>query len=372
MWDRFDPFTVYGPCTQWPTTPLNVLDAWSVNFASDYPDPVCVPPLPAGTGMQVEFVAPLAGVHTGNYGKALGFGVYPYGQWNMVSNPYPSGLDVNTIAFGANTVAATYFYDGCAGNYVYWATGMGSYVMAPTLGFFVETVGADVFTVGNASRAHNADWFWKGDVANLLTLKANGEGGSDVLHVRFAEDVTANFDLNGDAHKLFAETANMPQIYTFAGTEKLAINALPETALVHMGFVANGAGTYTIEAIETSEFANVVLEDGLTFVQTDLLNGSYTFNYTEGEYPFVIHFTPLGTPEHDANSINIWAANQTIYVQAPATNGDIVVYNMMGQEVVKTAIQPGLNVIPMENVNTYYIVKVLGSDITETGKVFIK
>jgi hypothetical protein len=139
-----------------------------------------------------------------------------------------------------------------------------------------------------------------------------------------------------------------------------------------MGFVANGAGTYTIEAIETSEFANVVLEDGLTFVQTDLLNGSYTFNYTEGEYPFVIHFTPLGTPEHDANSINIWAANQTIYVQAPATNGDIVVYNMMGQEVVKTAIQPGLNVIPMENVNTYYIVKVLGSDITETGKVFIK
>lgn len=372
MWMQYDPLTVYGPCTQWPTTPLNVLDAWSVNFASDYPNPACVPPLPAGTGKQVEFVSGLAGVHTGAYGKVLGYGATGYQNWNMVSNPYPSGLDVNTIVWGPNTVQATYFYDGCAGNYVYWAAGLGSNVMAPTLGFMVETTAADAFNVGNASRAHNADWFWKSEVANLLTLQAAGTGGKDILHVRFAEDVTANFDLNGDAHKLFAETANMPQIYTKAGEELLAINALPATELVHMGFVANGAGTYTIEAIETSEFANVVLEDGLTGEQTDLLSGSYTFNYTEGEYPFVIHFTALGTPELGANSINIWAANQTIYVQAPATNGNIVVYNMMGQEVVKTDIQPGLNVIPMEDVNTYYIVKVLGSDITETGKVFIK
>jgi len=372
MWDRFDPFTVYGPCTQWPATPLNVLDAWSVNFASDYPDPVCIPPLPAGTGAQVEFVSGVAGVHTGAYGKVLGYGAYPYGQWNMVSNPYPSGLDVNTIAWGPNTVAAAYYYDGCAGNYVYWATGMGSYVMAPTLGFFVETVAPDAFNVTNASRAHGAHWFWKNDVANLLTLQATGTGGEDVLNVRFASDVTADFDLNGDAHKLFSETANIPQIYTFAGTEKLAINALPETALVHMGFVANGSGTYTIEAIETSEFANVVLEDGLTGIQTDLLSGSYTFNYTEGEHPFVIHFTPLGISEPTV-ATNIWAADQTIYVQTPATTGDIVVYNMMGQVVVSSAIQPGVvNEIPMDNVNTYYIVKVLGSEITETGKVFIK
>jgi PKD repeat protein len=369
-WTHMEMPTPPNPlCTPWPTEPLSVLNAWSVNYASDYACGWANP----GTGAQVEFMSGAAGVHTGNYGKALGFGGGLYQNWNMVSNPYPSGLDVNTIAWGANTVAATYYYDGCAGNYVYWATGLGSYVMTPTLGFMVETTGADVFNVGNASRSHNADWFWKNDVANLLTLQATGTGGSDVLKVRFANDVTAGFDNNGDAHKLFAETENLPQIYTLAGTEKLAINALPETQLVHMGFVANGSGEYTIEAIETSEFANVVLEDCANGIQTDLLSGSYTFNYAEGaEHAFIIHFTPLGTPEYDANSINIWAANQTIYVQAPATTGDIVVYNMMGQEVVKTAIQPGLNVIPMEDVNTYYIVKVLGSEITETGKVFIK
>jgi hypothetical protein len=373
MWMQYSMDPIAFPCTPWPTTPLGALDAWSVNFNLMYPEPAC-PASPAGTGVQVEFMSGVAGVHTGDIGpKALGFGA-GLSKWNMVSNPYPSGLNVNSIAFGPNTVAATYYYDGCGGNYVYWATGMGNYVMAPTLGFFVETTGPDFFNVAQTSRAHGADWFWKDQVANLLTLKASGNDRSDVLHVRFADDVTAAFDNNGDAHKLFAETEGLPQIYTLAGEEMLAINALPATATVPMGFKANGSGTYTIEAIETSDFANVVLEDWVTGIKTDLLANSYSFEYNVGDNAnrFMIHFTPLGTPELNANSINIWAANQTIYVQAPATTGDILVYNMMGQVVVKTGIVPGLNEIPMNSANTYYIVKVLGSEVTETGKVFIK
>ena len=279
MWMQYMMDPVAFPCTPWPTTGLGALDAWSVNFDTQYPEPAC-PGSPAGTGDQVEFMSAAGGVHTGMYSKPLGYGAAGYQMWNMVSNPYPSGLDVNTIAFGPNTYAATYYYDGCGGNYVYWATGMGPYVMAPTLGFFVETTGADAFTVDNSNRANNPGYFWKSDVSNLLTLQATGNDKSDKLWVRFADDVTAGLDKNGDAHKLFAETEGMPQIYTLAGTEKLAINALPQTAMVPMGFVANGSGTYTIEAIETSDFANVVLEDKVTGTETDLLAGSYTFNYT--------------------------------------------------------------------------------------------
>jgi hypothetical protein len=246
--------------------------------------------------------------------------------------------------------------------------------MAPTLGFFVETTGAGTIDMEHADRAHNAGWFWKDEVANLLTLQASGNDRSDVLHVRFADNVTAGFDNNGDMHKLFAETEGLPQIYTLAGTEKLAINARPATSSVPMGFVANGNGTYTISAIETSEFANVVLEDKIANVQINLLVEDYSFEYNTSDDAnrFIIHFTPLGTPEHMANSISIWSSNQTIYVQAPAISGDIVVYNMMGQEVVRTAVVEGLNEIQMGDVNTYYVVKVLGSEITETGKVFIK
>ena len=57
-------------------------------------------------------------------------------MWNMVSNPYPSGLNVNTIDFGPNTYIAIYYYDGCLGNYMYWAEGMGDYIHGAYIGFF--------------------------------------------------------------------------------------------------------------------------------------------------------------------------------------------------------------------------------------------
>ena len=375
LWIQYSMDPYVFPCTPWPTTPLNTMDAWSINFDLNYPDPLC-PGLPPGTGNIVEFIGGAVDVHTGAYNAPLGYGAGAYQEWNLVSNPYPSGLDVDLIAWGPNTVQAAAYYDGCAGNYVYWATGMGSYVMAPTLGFFVETVAADVFPVTNAERAHGADWFWKSEVTDLLTLEATGNDKSDVLHVRFADNVTAGFDLNGDAHKLFAENEGLAQIYTLAGEEMLAINAQPAAEMVPMGFTSVGSGTFTIEAIETSDFADVVLEDLFEETQTDLLAGSYTFNYTAGDDPnrFIIHFTPVGTPELEANSINIWSSEHNIYVNVPETaNGDIIVFNMMGQEMLRTDINPGcVNVIPMEKVNTYYVVKVLTSKNAVTGKVYIK
>ncbi len=87
---------------------------------------------------------------------------------------------------------------------------------------------------------------------------------------------------------------------------------------------------------------------------------------------FIVHFTPLGIGDNFADMVNIWSSQDNIYVQAPNVTGDIVVFNMMGQEVVRTDIEPGLNIIPMNAVNTYYVVKVLTSDNAVTGKVFIK
>jgi hypothetical protein len=295
-------------------------------------------------------------------------------MWNMVGNPYPSGLDLSTVTWGPNTVDGAAFYDGCGGNYVYWTSALGSYVMAPTQGFFVETTAADAFSVDNTNRAHNADWFWKSEVTNLLTIQATGNEKSDVLHVRVMDGVTTGFDMNGDFHKLFATTENLPQIYTLAGSEELAVNVIPEAQPVPMNFVANGSGTYTIEAIEASDFSTVILEDLTTGETTDMLTSSYTFEYEEGTTAnFVIHFSPLGIGDNAANAVSIWSSDNKVYVQTATTDrGDIVVYNMMGQEVVRTDIAPGLNIIPMEEVNTYYVVKVLTNDKAVTGKVYIK
>lgn len=363
------------PCTPWPTTPLTAMEAWSINRDVTYPDPACIG-LPAATGVMVPFSGGAADMHTGMYNKALGYGAGMYQEWNLVGNPYPSGLAMSTLTFGLNTVQGAAYYDGCGGNYVYWSAALGPYVMAPTLGFFVETItGADNLMVTNANRAHNADWFWKSEVSNLLTLQASGNELSDVLHVRFMEGVTPGFDLNGDFNKLFATTDGLAQIYTLAGEHKLAVNALPATEVVPMGFVANSNGTYTIEAVETSEFNEVILEDKFANIFTNLLTSNYTFDYTLGanEDRFNIHFAPLSVSNINANDISIWSNEAKIYVNVPgAINGDIVVYNMMGQEIVRTNVAPGLNVIPMNNNNAYYVVKVVSSETAVTGKVYIK
>jgi hypothetical protein len=364
------------PCTPVPTTPLATMDAWSINWDATYPDPNCPPgSLPAGTGNIVEFTGGAIDMHTGMYNKALGYGAGMYQDWNLVANPYPSGLDMSTLAWGANTVQGAAYYDGCGGNYVYWTAALGAYSMAPTLGFFVQTTGADNLMVNNANRAHNPDWFWKSEVSNLLTLQASGNELSDLLHVRFMDGVTAGFDLNGDFNKLFSTTEGLAQIYTVAGENKLAVNALPATEVVPMGFVANSTGTYTIEAVETSEFNEVILEDKFANTFTNLLTSTYTFDYTLGadEDRFNIHFAPLSVSDINANDISIWSNEDKIYVSVPgAINGDIVVYNMMGQEIVRTNVAPGLNVIPMNSNNAYYVVKVVSSETAVTGKVYIK
>jgi hypothetical protein len=319
-------------------------------------------------------MGPVTGMHTGPYSAAATFSGGPYPGWNMFANPYPSGLNMNAIAWDPAAVPGAAYYDGCAGNYAYWTPALGDYFMSPGLGFFTEYTAAGNFALSGAERAHVGQFFWKSDdLSSLLTLEITNGEKSDITHIRFMDEAEAGFAKDGDFHKLFSTA--VPQIYTTAGDDMLAVNVLPETAMVPMGLTSEVSGSYTISAIETSNFANVVLEDRMTGEQTDLLTSSYTFEYTVGDDAdrFFVHFTPLGSSDLSANSINIWSSEQSIVVDSPADmTGTVVVYNMMGQEVVSAEMEPMRTVIPMNDVNTYYVVKVLTSDNAVTGKVYIK
>ncbi|MCD4681689.1 MAG: T9SS type A sorting domain-containing protein [Bacteroidales bacterium] len=367
-WIHLEGGTPPPDCVPFPMIPSMVLLAASINYALDY---ACGATNP-GTGLDLEFIGPHVGIHTGPYSAAATFTPGPFAGWNMFGNPYPSGLDMNAIVWDPAAIPGAAYYDGCAGNYVYWTPALGMYSMAPSLGFFTEYTATGNFSLTGAERTHAPDWFWKSEVSDLLTLQITGDETSDITHIRFMEEAEAGFAKDGDFHKLFS--VGIPQMYTTAGADKLAINALPATASVPMGFTSTETGSYTISAIETSEFSHVVLEDLVTGIQTDLLTGSYTFEYATGEDEarFIVHFTPLGIGDNFADLVNIWSSANNIYVKVPEVTGDIVVFNMMGQEVVRTDIEPGTTVIPMNDVNTYYVVKVLTSDNVATGKVFIK
>jgi hypothetical protein len=60
-------------------------------------------------------------------------------------------------------------------------------------------------------------------------------------------------------------------------------------------------------------------------------------------------------------------------VSVPAeVTGEIAVYNMMGQEVIRTNIESVQTQIPVSDVNTNYVVKVISDSSAVTGKVYVK
>jgi hypothetical protein len=356
------------------------LDAWSVNFDPAYP--YNCTGLAPGTGTVVEFGGLFTALNDGPYSApATASGTHAYPGYNFYGNPYAASLDpalFNWAGFqdGGDPFGVAMWKEDCgAPNYIYSNLGNGyANFVGPTQGFFMLTSGATTFALTGAERSPtSAPSIYKDAVTNLLTLEASREGISDVAYIRFMDDMESGKD-RADFPKMFSPAEGLAQIYTTALGEKLAVNALPATPVVPMGFTSVTTGEYTISAIETSEFANVVLEDRVTGEQTDLLTSSYTFSYTVNDDAdrFFVHFTPLGIGEDLAASIDIWSNDHKIYVQAPAINGDIVVFNMMGQEVVRTEIEPGLNTIPVYDNNSYYIVKVISSDVARTGKVYVK
>ena len=363
------------PCDPAPTVAMNSMDAWSVKNDVVWPG---VDNCPGGTGPVVEFMAAtMADVHTGAYGPAAGtFTAGAFAGWNMFGNPYPSSIDPGLITWDANMNQSVYYWDGYANTYVSWAGGVGS-VIPPTQGFFTSSTAASSMSFAGTERIHGGDWFWKSEISNLLELEVTAADNDyhDVSYVRFTNDASLGFDKVWDAYKLMSYVPGVPQIYTTNGSDKLSINAQQETETVPMNFESVESGTFTIAAIKANDMTTVLLEDTFTGDITDMMTSSYTFDHTAGAPAdrFIIHFAPLGVNELNADNVNIWSSENNIYVKVPSSiNGDIVVYNLMGQEVVRTDIAPGLNTIPMDHVNANYVVKVLTDDNAVTGKVYIK
>ena len=344
-----------------PTTPLNVMQGYAL--WNDL----------AGIA---SFVGTL---NTGNIGAANN--ITRSGQgWNLVGNPYPSAIDWDAAAGWTKTNVdnATYRHVNSA----IWASYVGgvgvnggSRYIPSCQGFFVGVTNG--FTLGtlnmtNAVRTHSTSTFFKDEVSDIVRLEVIGNGHTDETVIRVLETATSDFDGQWDAHKLFGSVDDAPAIYS-VDNDMMAINSLPATNTVPVGVKAGVPGEFTITATETSEFADVILEDLLTGAITDLKNNAYTFSYDMNmDNRFILHFTPLAVGENPEDLINIYSNQKDVYVSVPAnTKGDIVVYNLMGQEVARTIISGVSNKITLDK-SAYYVIKVVSDVSVVTEKVFVK
>jgi hypothetical protein len=302
--------------------------------------------------------------------------------WNLVGNPYPSSIDWLAASGWTKTNVnnATYIHV----NNATWAefvggvgTNGGTQYIAPGQGFFVN-VADDGSTDGtlamvNAVRVHNATTFFKNSLNNLVRIEVSGNGYTDEAVVRFHELSTSGFDGDYDAYKLLGAVDEAAQIYSI-GSNMLSINALPEAETVNLGMNVNVDGLFTISATEILDLPVVILEDTETGIITDLKTGSYTFNFSAGQNDqrFIMHFTPLAIPENAENVSSIYSQGKDVYVVVNAnTEGSIVIYNVMGQEVTSSAIYGTINKLTLDN-SAYYVVKVMSNENVVTEKVFVK
>jgi hypothetical protein len=374
MWMHHEGMT---NCVAAPAMGLNVGYGYAVKYDLGYECDGVNP----GTGWPIEFANFFTTLETGvitvngTYsnvgipGETMNFNLFgnPFPAYWYYEDMFPGGLN--------NLADAMYLYDDVIGDYRTWVGGAGDandgYV-APCQGMFFLANGPDPSLTMNYDECSNETWPWfkserPGDV---LALKASGNNIENNTFIKFVDEATDEFDVHYDAYNIPAQTITH-KLYTTINGVAYDQNAVASADMMTLNFTSGTNGIYTIEAYE-SDMDYVVLEDLYTGETTDLLSESYEFAYNTQEPSdrFVIHFTP-GTVGNDV--VNIWSNANSIYVTIPSDiNGDIVVYNVTGQEVVRQNAERGMNIIEMAQNDSYFVVKVIAEEMTETGKVFIK
>ncbi|HAN78971.1 MAG TPA: hypothetical protein DCQ31_15000, partial [Bacteroidales bacterium] len=315
--------------------------------------------------------------------------------WNLLGNPYPSAIDWDNFA-KTNIQNTVYYWDSEAQKYKYYngfgatETGDGSNVVnggsqfIPSLqAFFVKATGSGTLTVPRAARAHSNQPIWKKSVYGennsipFFKLLAKNHLSSDELSIRFIEDASANFDPEFDAYKVYS--SEQINLFSVSNNIPFALNSYPklDTAMVvPFVFMAAKPGKYSIEisAAEIPENIPIYLEDVNNYTFTELKKNSYSFEYKKSKEPkkFNIHFSKpsfLAAVE----DISIFSFENLITVHSPDTVSrmDITVYNLIGQELLKTSYLSNSARIETQLETGIYLVKVEAAGKLTFKKVYL-
>lgn len=309
--------------------------------------------------------------------------------FNLLGNPYPSSIDWNEVNLPSNLNGQFYLWDpgiGLNGDYVYYIGGGGpanttSQFIPSGQGLFVEATGNGTLTLDNNVRSHGSQLFYKSQVTNpMLVLKVSGNGVSSQAAVRFNVQATDAIDRLLDVRKIISGNNDIPNLYSFAEEEKMAINTLPgipghET--IPMAFEAGLTGNYTLLATELQSIPDevaVYLEDVPANHTQDLrAEPAYTFFHNAGTTRDLrIHFknaTGISTPETtvrlnvrcnlNENVLNIWFDEQDFAGSEQKTT--LKVFSLTGQQVLSQELNGLTHQISFRGSASVYLLQITSS-----------
>lgn len=211
-----------------------------------------------------------------------------YKGYNLLGNPFPSGLDWNYIithSFPASTSKSVYFTRNSV-----WCTyinGVGvpsdvSGIIPPMQGFFTKTssIGGATLTLAAAARVHdNIHARYKGEktIIPLIRLALSESAvETDETVVRFDEEAKSYLDYDFDAVKIFL-SPDLSSIYTSLVGTNYTINGLPFPEInevteipVIVNLTSTGTHKITASQLQGLESYSVTLKDNTTGFIADL------------------------------------------------------------------------------------------------------
>ena len=225
-------------------------------------------------------------------------------NWNFIGNPFPCYFDTEYMDFRAPLTV----WDINSRKYVALRPGDDDYVFCPGEGFFVQCPDDKqtiVFSkegrqttraLRDAAQSRRRSTSTDRAIFNLILSDGTT---TDRTRVVINDKASAQYELDKDASKFFADDKAVPQIYTSADGISYAINERPlGNGTVSLNAITENSGYYTIRLAKAVEGYEVTLEDKETNCTADLTETDGYGFYSNGGATaarFVLHISKSST-----------------------------------------------------------------------------
>jgi len=205
---------------------------------------------------------------------------------------------------------------------------------------------------------------------------SNGINGDEAI-VLFNSNASDEFD-DYDSQKMTNANADIPEIYTLAGAEHLAINSLNSLSTnpqLSLGFTTGKANTFTLTAKDIRNFeanTKVILRDNLLNTEQDLTTDT-TYTFTSNATSTDTRFSLIFKSNSNVTALN--SLNEAIDIYKNETNqitisckgvnetdGVVSIYDQLGKRIITRKISTDTLKINMPSVSgVYFMIANIGS-----------
>jgi hypothetical protein len=345
-------------------------------------------------------------LNTDDVSMSLEYSGFPtINGFNLLGNPFSSGLDWNAIIDGLyftypeNTSKSLYFTRNNIQCSYIGGVGIPSDVngiIPPMQGFFTKTSSSgNTIILPAAARTHDnihARYKGPGTLIPLVRLAITENEMEDETVVRYDDMAKPDLDNDFDALKMFVPETR-PSIYSLSGDVKYAINGRPypetsEEIPVVLKLTTDGEHLIKATQLQGLDNYSVSLKDLEQNFTLDLKEtGEYSFSAPKGTFSnrfiLIVSNTPTGIKENISidQPFNIYPSGNTVNIQVmnDIWNGktaSVRIYDLSGKNVTSLKdVQFWKNTINRVATGAsrgVYIVEIRSGIMRHVGKVVIK